>query len=178
MASLLPTYPPQTLATLIYALSVRLNFSVFWSHAELRALVIESLITFQAHARWWRKRCVFSTHLDSAGNSQFFYDLTQELPAELGFNATDAGILSFLEFALLEPQSGVPANPTWQGSDQFPQDAYTDAIRKRRDRFLLDTAAVVEHHHATGVVAESARVTLPNSIIDVRRVDWVERIPT
>ncbi len=175
MATVLPTYLPINLDRLIDSLFVRLNYSTFWSRAELRAYVIEALVTFQAMSRFWRRRVVFQTHLDSAGNSAFFYDLSQEVP-ELSYNATDAGLLSFLEFHLLEPQSGVPANPTWQGSDQFPQDAYTDAIRKRRDRFLLDTAAVVEHHHATGVTPESARVELPNSIIDVRRVDWVEKV--
>ncbi len=175
MASPLPAYPPVTLAGLIYALSLRLNFSSFWTRAELRAYVLESLICFQAMSRYYRKRVVVTTHLDSLGNSQFFYDLMTEVP-ELASTFTDAGILSFMEFHLLEPQCGVPATPAWTASDQFPQDAYTDAIRKRRDRFLLDTAAVIEHHSAVGVVSGSARVELPNSIIDVRRVDWVEKI--
>jgi len=175
MASVLPVYPAVTLESLITALQARLNNSQFWGKDELRAYVLEAMTVFQAMARYWRKRCVFPSHLDAAGNSQFFYALNNEIP-ELSFNATDAGILSYLQFALLEKQSGQPVNPPWQGSDQFPQSAYLTAIEQRRNRFLLDTASVLEHHSAVGVVAGSSRVTLPDSIIDVRRVDWVERV--
>jgi hypothetical protein len=118
---------------------------------------------------------VFPTSLDENGYSKFFYSLMEEVP-QLASTFTDAGVLSYMLFHLLEPQGGIPAHPGWTASVQFPQSAYMSAIEKRRNRFLLDTASVINHYRQTGAVAGSSRVGLPDSIIDVRRVDWVERI--
>ena len=172
MASPLPTYPQITRATLRSSLLDRLNNAEFWITDELNAYIGEALTLWQAHARYWRQAVTFDTHLDGGGNSQFFYDLTEEFP-QLAQTSTDAQLLSLIQYQLLEPQSGTPSAPTWAGTDMFPQDAYTDALTRRRDRFLLDTASVIGHYTANGVTAGSPRVLLPSSLIDVRRCAYL-----
>ena len=170
MAPPLPPYPQITRAMLRQSLLDRLNSAQFWGNpAELNGYINEALTVWQAMARYWKQAVTFDTHLDGAGNSQFFYDLRTEVP-QLSQNSTDAQLLSQIEYHLIEPQSGIPSAPTWAGTSMFPQDAYTDALTRRRDRFLLDTASVIGHYSATGVVAGSPRVVLPPSIIDVRRL--------
>ncbi len=166
MASLPTTYPTITRATLRTALKARLNNAQFWGDPELNAYIQESLTVWQAMARYWRARSTFNTR---AG--VFFYDLAKELPAPtLGYNTTDADMLSVMEYQLLEPQSGIPTSTVWAGTDMFPQGAYTGALNRRRDRFLLESQSVVGHYTANGVVASSPRLTLPDSLIDLRRV--------
>ena len=152
MASPLPTYPQITRQTLRTSLLDRLNSARFWGNPdELNAYIGEALTVWQAHARYWRAAATFNTHLDGGGNSQFFYDLRQEIP-QLAQTSTDAQVLSLIQYHLLEPQSGTPSAPVWAGTDQFPQDAYVDAITRRRDRFLLDTASVIGHYQGPAVV--------------------------
>jgi len=173
MASPLPAYPQITRAVLRQSLLDRLNNAQFWSVPELNIYLNEALTAWQAHARYWKQRVTFDTHLDGAGNSQFFYDLRAEVP-QLAQTSTDAQLLSQIEYHLIEPQSGIPANPAWQGTAMFDQDAYTDALTRRRDRFLLESQSVIGHFSATGVVAGSSRVVLPSSIIDLRRVAFFD----
>jgi hypothetical protein len=177
MASPLPAYPAITRGTLRQSLLDRLDSAQFWSVPELNIYLSEALTCFQAHARYWKQRVTFNTHLDGAGNSQLFYDLTQEIP-QLAQTSTDAQLLSQIEYHLIEPQSGIPAAPAWAGTAMFPADAYTDALTRRRDRFLLDTHSVIGHFSATGVSAGSSRVVLPSSIIDVRRVAFLDATNT
>ena len=166
MASLPTTYPTITRATLRTALSARLNNAQFWSTGELNAYLQEALTVWQAMARYWRARSTFNTR---AG--VFFYDLAKEFPTPtLGYNTTDASMLSVMEYQLIEPQSGIPSAPTWAGTDMFPQGAYTGALQRRRDRFLLESQSVVGHYTAGGVTAGSPRLTLPASLVDLRRV--------
>lgn len=163
MASL-PVYPPITRATMRGALSARLNNAQFWSTPELNAYLQEALTSWQAMARYWRALDTFDTQ-----PGVFFYDLSTQLSG-LSYNTTDAQMLSVMEYQLIEPQSGIPSNPTWQGTDMFPQDAYTGSLNRRRDRFLLESQSVVGHYTANGIVAGSPRLTLPASLIDLRRV--------
>ncbi len=171
MPAPLPPYPPITRATLRQSLLDRLNSAQFWGNPdELNAYIAEALTTWQAYARYFRFPVSFSTH---GGN--FFYDLSVEVP-KLARTSTDSQVLSQIEFHLLEPQSGIPSSPTWTGTAMFPQSAYTDAIARRRDRFLLETASVIGHFSTPAVSAGVNRVVLPSSLIDVRRVSWVDTL--
>ncbi len=167
----LPPYPPITRATLRQSLLDRLNSAAFWGNPdELNAYIAEALVTWQAYARYFRFPVSFSTH---GGN--FFFDLSQEVP-KLARTSTDSQVLSAIEFSLLEVQSGIPSSPTWQGTSQFQQDLFTDAIARRRDRFLLETASVIGRFSTPSVSAGVNRVVLPSSLIDVRRVSWVDTL--
>lgn len=172
-APFLPAYPTITRATLRASLLDRLNRAQFWGIPELNAYLAESLTLWQAMARYWRKPVSFSTHPDGGGNPQFFYDLSVEIPS-LGYFSTDSQVLSLIEYHLLEPQSGIPTSLVWSGTAMFPQDAYTDAISRRRDRFLLESAGVIGHFSTPTVAAGTTRVVLPSSLLDVRRVSWVD----
>jgi hypothetical protein len=166
MASPVPSFPPITRATLRAQLQNRLNNAQFWGTAELNTYLQEALTTWQAFARYWRNADTFNT---KAGT--FFYDLSALTP-DLSYNTTDAELLSTIEYHLLEPQSGIPTAPAWAGTAMFPQQAYTDALEKRRNRFLLETASVVQHYTANNVVPGSSRVNLGSGLIDVRRAAW------
>jgi hypothetical protein len=170
---LLPVYPSVTRATLRGGLKGRLNSAIFWSDAELNLYLQEALTCWQAFSRYFRSRATVTTHTDGAGNYQFFYDLAQELP-QLEYTVTDSQILSLIEYHLLELQSGIPSNPAWQGTEMWAQGHYTGSLERRRNRFLLDSQAVVQHFISAAVSAGSPRVTFPASLIDVRRVAWVD----
>lgn len=161
------------MATLLASLGNRLNNAIFWSTSELRLYLRESLTCWQAYARFWRQAVGFNTHTDGAGNPQVFYDLTTEVP-QLAYTFTDSGMLSLIEWHLLEPQSGIASNPTWSGTPMFPQAAYTDAMQKRRDRFKLDVGSGVQVYTTPSIAAGTPRFTFPSSLIDIRRVSWVD----
>lgn len=157
-----PTLTATTINSLVASLGERLADpnNVFWTAAELQANVTEALRTWNAYAKHWRNRFTFQTVAGTA-----FYDLSQVTGTLIPYTVTDASVIESMEYTLLEP----PTASSWTGTDQFVLDDMTLNLQRRRDQFLIETGAVVSI--ASQPIA-SDTITIPNSLIDVRRLSW------
>lgn len=155
------SYSQITLAQLITALSIRLSDPNmgFWLEDELRAYLKESLRTWQAFAQYTSDNAGFNT---VAGTT--YYDLFTQI-AKLAPTITDRDLIEDIERHLQEPISST----VWTGTEQFTLAGVTQAIQKRRDRFLIETGQVTQFSE---VAAATGDLTLDDSIINVRRALW------
>jgi len=157
---------PATFGSLITELSRRLYDQTpgylfqFWSQAELRIYLTEALRTWQSATMWFRQRDTFTA---SAGT--LWYDLTTSLAGgSLQQTVTDLNLVNSIQYRLLEPP-GVP----WTGTDQFTLADVLGALQRRRDQFLSDTGCYLRHSTVSG---GAGRLTLPSTVIDIRRLAW------
>lgn len=166
MPSSLPTLSPITLGDLQTAVLGRLGDSgaVYWSTAEINALIKEALRYWNASTRYWRTRTQFSTVAGTA-----FYDLSTELSSTLGYTVTDADLVTEMEYHLQEP----PTPTAWTGTAMFTLDQLTQALQRRRDQFLVETGAVQTYYTPPVIPNATGRVQLQDSIIDIRRLSWL-----
>ncbi len=158
-------YASITLVASKAALAARLGnpTKTFWVDAELGRLLAEAQRTFNALTGFWRARDVFA-----ADPAKRFYDLSVEMPDQLGYTVTDRDLVTDIQYALMEP-----ATPTvWTGSEQFTLADVTAAIQRRLNQFLVDTGMVVKARTVPLVGAPGTRSPLPAAIIDLRRVAW------
>lgn len=150
-------------------LSDRLNdaSNVYWSRTELTLYLQEALSTFQAYTGWYRKH----TSLSVSNNNPWIY-LPNATPSDVfAYNVTDRAIASVMLYHLLEPQL---SGSSWVGTDQFDIAKIQGALQNRCDRFLGDTGMVVTLLLQTGGTIALSTVNLVPSIIDIRRVAWVD----
>ncbi len=110
-------------------------------------------------------------------SGQAFYSLPGELPAALGMTLTDRELINLLCRALQEPQLTV-WDGTWPGSEQFTLAEITATVQYRRDNFLLQTGMLLTERNPypagpAVLPAGAPRVTLPDTVLDVRRAAWV-----
>lgn len=157
-------YTQLTFDQLVTALSIRLSDpnKVFWLDAEMRAYLKESLRTWQAFSQFTSA----TANLNTATNLRF-YDLFVAIP-QLVPTITDRDIISDIQRHLQEPIS-----PTvWTGTEQFTLAGLTQAIQKRRDRFLIETGLVQHFGETLAPPPPEPKILLDDSVIDVRRVMW------
>lgn len=140
---------------------------IYWTDAERKVYIREALRTWGSMSLYWRERGTFST---SSGVP--FYALQALMPSLLGYTVTDTEVARDIQYALLEPPSGVPDGATWNGTPMFTLADLTAAIQRRRNQFLVDTGAVLRH--STQVIAPPAdgRIAIADTIIDVRRAAY------
>ena len=134
---------------------------VFWSAAELNLYIIESLQTFNALTNFWRRDFTFQSQPNVT-----WMDLTDPaaMPNTLRpYTVTDQQIYQLLLLHLLEPTSG----PV---SLQFTTDDLYSAIQRRRDEILSLTSCTITRS-LVGAIA--GRITLPDNVIDVRRMAYI-----
>lgn len=81
---------------------------------------------------------------------------------------SDIDIYTMMEYFLLEPPSG----GTWTGTNQFSIAALSQAVQGRRDE-SLQVGATNMVEIALNVTPGTSRVTLPDNVLDVRRVRYV-----
>jgi hypothetical protein len=165
------TYTYLTQSQAVQQLANRLYDSnqVFWSPAELTSIHTESLRTWNALTSFWRGDFIFSTQANVT-----WYDLTDvtNLPNTLRpFTLTDASLYPDIQFALLEPAVGV--NPWIGASTQFSVADLTSALQRRRDEILSVTGCFTTKRN---VGAVAGRITLPDVVIDVRRMAYFPAI--
>jgi hypothetical protein len=154
------------LSSLLTQLSERLddeNF-VYWTLPELTLIIQESLRTFQAFSGYWRGRMTFNTF-----PSQPFYDLTQQTGTLIPYTVTDSYLLSLMLYQLIEKQL---SSGSYVGTDMFILDDFTKALERRRNQFLVETGMVLSQVMDVSVSPPSGRVSIPDNVIDVRRVLW------
>lgn len=167
----MPQYSQTSLGTARGALRRRLNDpnGIRWSDTELNAYIVESLRNWQALTGFYRDRATLTTSAFS-GPTSGWYDLGQTGQLTAGFfdyNVTDVQLYQVICNHLLEP-SVLP----YSGTDQFNQQQILDALQARRDQFLLDTGSVITRSNLLGGAQPVSRINIPNTVIDVRRVDW------
>ena len=151
--------------------------NIYWSAAELNLYIQEALRTWQAYTGWYRDRATFT-----AKANQLFYDLPSVLVSEsqvdpsptgaFGYNVTDQYVTASLLYHLLEDQL---SGGSWAGTDQFNLDEVQNALQNRINRFLGDSGCVVSLlEQQIDLALPRGRFRLPSSVIDVRRVTWIE----
>jgi hypothetical protein len=160
-------YTHTTLAQFRAQLATRLQDSTnqFWTndvlYSELNSIIAEALRTWQLLTGYWRDRGTFNT---VAGED--FYDLIVQLPTLLGFSLTTRQSIAAMQYRLLEP-----ATPTaWSGSAMFTLTDLVTALQNRRNRFLLDTGAILTRLPLLPCPPPPiARIPLTDTTIDVVR---------
>jgi hypothetical protein len=154
-------YSQITFAQLVTALSIRLSDpnKVFWIEDELKAYLKEALRTWQAFAQYTSDNAGFNTVANTT-----YYDLFSEI-SKLAPTITDRDLIEDIERHLQETISST----VWAGTEQFTLEGITQAIQKRRDRFLIETGMVTS---VSEVAASTADLILDDNIINVRRALW------
>lgn len=158
------SYSQITFDQLVTALSIRLSDpnKLFWIDAELRAYLKESLRTWQAFSNFTTETSGFNT----AANTRFYNIFS--LITDLIPTITDRDIIEDIQRHLQEPVDGT----AWTGTEQFTLAGVTQAIQKRRDKFLVETGLVLTESEVTGPTPPSGELTLDDNTIDVRRAMW------
>jgi len=145
----------------------------YWADAELNGAIVEALRTWQALTGFTRDRATMTTGVPGTGGNGFI-DLAASgvLTAKFfDYNVTDVTVWNSITPTLLEPTT-IP----YAGTDQFSQSQILDAISQSRDQFLLDTGSVITRTLITNPAQPISRVALPQSMIDVRRVAWLNNV--
>lgn len=150
------------------ALAQRLHDSsnVFWLDAELKLYTLEALRVFGALSAFWRERNTFAT-----ANNTAFYDLPTYLATQLSHTVTDRDLINLIQYHLMEPATSNWAGG-WTGTEQFTMTDVANAVQARRNQFLSDTGMVLTRSTSAVPAPPQGRVTLTDTIIDVRRVMW------
>ena len=148
---------------------------VFWSAAfdgELDEYINEALRTWNALTSYWRDDFVFTPSF--AGIR--WYDIPS-LPNTLRpYVFLDTNIYFEMQWMLLEPATGI--NP-WTGSSQFTADDFLNAVQRRRDEVLSVTGCTIARVNPNGprtVPAVAGRITLPDTVIDIRRMAYLPAV--
>ncbi len=137
----------------------------FWGPSELVAYLTEALRTWNAMTSFWRKEMIFPT---VAGD--WWYDIPSQVNSIRPYTVLDNDLITQIEFHLLEPTtSNYPL--TWTGSSQFSLDDILGAIQRRRDETLSTTGCTITRSLVGA--AQFVRTTLPDTVIDIRRVAWL-----
>jgi len=137
--------------------------NVFWTANELGVYITEALRTWGAMSLYWKERGTFSTTAN-----QPFYLLQTQLPTQLAYTVTDQDLVESIQYSLLEP----PTGNSWTGTDQFSLLDLTNAIQRRRNKFLVETGAVLSHSNPVITPQVAGRYPIADTIIDVRRVGF------
>jgi hypothetical protein len=168
-----PGYTYLTLAEARAQLSTRLEDPsfVYWQPAELNALIVEAIRTWQALTNTFKQRAEFTITRNGGIGGSSFYDLNSILP-NFQFSFTDLQLLQMTMAALLEP----PLTPDWVGTGQFLFSQIQDSLQNRINEWLGDTGANVTRNVQTVDTGPTgARVFLPESVLDVRRAAWANQ---
>jgi len=140
---------------------------VFYTTGHLRSACREALRTWQSMSTVARGRFTFNLTSGTA-----FYDLAPPASSLIPRSLTDRNLVNDLQYALMEPTNDFPVSTTWAGTGQFTMSDLVNALQRRRDQFLLETACVLTYSEPASGFPPDGRVPLSDSIIDVRRAAW------
>lgn len=156
--------------------------NVYWPAQDLIYSIAEALHAWQAYTNWYRERAILTTQQDS-----LWYDLTQDgvvlpqgpsfNPNLFGYNITAQALASQILYQICEPQLvSNGATLDLSGSGQFDLAQIQNAIQNRVNRFLGDSGAVTSYLlQESSVPPTNGRALLPDSVIDIRRVVWIDQ---
>ncbi len=165
-------YSHTTFAQLKTRLSQRLGdeAKVFWVDVELGLYIIEALRMWGALTGYWREKGTFSTVQGTA-----FYDLgpllTNGSDLLLSRTVTDRNTIQLMQYHLLEAAT---SQSVWNGTDMFTLDDLRFFLQYHRNQFLFDTGIVLTRSTLNMPPPPIGRVQLVDTIIDVRRVNWID----
>jgi hypothetical protein len=169
-------YAYQTLANAVADLQARLFLSSdssqqLWTSTELQAIIVEALREFSALTSFWRGEMSFPLVKGTV-----WYDLTAQSGSLRPLTVLDNDLVQAIECHLLEPPTA--AYPlTWTGSAQFNAAEIVSALQGARDEVLSATGCILSRSLLTASTS-SARTTLADTAIDIRRVAWIPTAPT
>jgi len=161
------TYTATTLTQALALLGGRLMDPTFvrWTEAELTIYLQQALRTWNALTGFYRERESFTTTVNEP-----IYDLPTVLPTLLAQTYTDADAITQMAYHILEPP---PVAGVWVGTGQFTVAQVAAAVRYARDRFLLETGAVlVDSLLPVDPVPATGRIELDEDIANLRRAVW------
>lgn len=152
---------------------------VFFPDAELKLHIWQSLrfwnvLTGEARA-WYNLPLTNPAPSGLYVPSSIWYDLldiTQIPSTPRAATVLDSDVYSWLQWALLEPQSGVPLT---LNTAQFEVNDLVSAVQNRRDEFLLATGCVSQIRALNSVPNQNA-VALPETVIQARRAYWLPAV--
>jgi hypothetical protein len=163
----MPLYTYITYADARAALASRLYdlTKVFWVDAELKLLIQESLRTWNALTAFWVGDYAFTVTaaslpwltLNKAGSPRVY---TQK----------DTDLYALILYHIMETQL---AAGVWTGTPQFTVADLTQAFERRQNEILTITSANVQNPVAIVLTPNTRTVTLPDTMLDVRRVRYV-----
>jgi hypothetical protein len=137
----------------------------FWGDSELGLYLIEALRTWNALTSYWRSDFTFQSKANTT-----WYDLTDPIamPNTLRpLTLKDTDLYTLIQYHLLEPVSWNP----WTGASlQFSADDLISAVQRRRDEILSVCGCTLTR---STVPAVAGRITLPDNVIDVRRMAYL-----
>jgi hypothetical protein len=141
---------------------------VYWSDTELGLYIIEALRTWGWLTAYWRDYGQFVT-----SSGQAYYDITSVANADgdalLTYTITDSDIVELIQYHFIEPATGT----SWNGSEQFTFSDLTQAIERRRNQFLIDTACVLTRTYPIAVDSPPAsNVYLGENVGNIRHLTW------
>lgn len=162
-----PQYSYATLTDALNALGSRLYDEQFqqWTETELTGYVVEALRTFNALSGFWRAEMTFPLV-----PGQWWYDLRTQAGSIIPYTVTQNQMIVQVENHLLEPPTtSYPL--VWTGSAQFSPQDILSSLQRRQDDTLGTTACTLNRNLVNAPLA--TRVTLDDSVIDIRRVVWM-----
>lgn len=163
-------YTHTTWLELQQALSARLddNSQIYWTKEEIQIILTESLRTYGILSGFWRDRGVIPT----ARNIQF-YDIPSLLSGDLlNYTVTDYDVIKAMQYKLLEKTT---SQSVWNGTEMFDLYDLQSALQRRTNQFLQDTGIIVTHTSNLALPSPPVnRVQLPDNVIDIRRLVWVD----
>lgn len=163
-------YAQYTLAQLTSEISNSLEDSanVQWAADEVHRAIREGLLHWGLLTSYWRERGSVAT----VAGAQF-YDLTTYLPLLRAHAYTFDDIVYELQYHLLEPATGVAGAGM---SAQFPIATLTSAVKRWRNRFVLDAMTPLVEGLFPTVPPPSGRAPLDQSVIAVQRASWKDTL--
>jgi len=144
------------------------SLRIYWTDAELKLAIREALRYWNTVTMFWRSRFTFN-----ATANQFWYDLTVPATTLIPYTVTDREVISFLLYNLIEPQ--LDGTFSYVGTDMFTLSDIVNALQRRRDQFFLETGMVTTQSVINGPIPPANRVSLADSIIDVKRAAWIDQ---
>jgi hypothetical protein len=141
---------------------------IYWSDTELGLYILEALRTWGWFTAYWRDYGQFVTSSNEA-----YYDITSLTNTDgdslLNYTITDSDIVELIQYHFIEPATGI----SWNGSEQFTLTDLTQAIERRRNQFLIDTACVLTRTYPIAVDSPPAsNVYLGETVGSIRHLTW------
>lgn len=186
-------YAQLTLDQLVAQVSELLDDSAarFWTRDEIVLAINEGLRTWGAYTSYWRERGSFpitpaGSGLWSASSFPWgagvfpwqytsglsWYDLSVLLPGLRSRSATLDTLTREIQFALLEPASGIAGTGM---SGQVKIGAILQAIGRARNRFVLDARLPYSvHANLISPSPMSGEVSIPASTVFIHRAAWLD----
>jgi hypothetical protein len=136
----------------------------FWSEAELKLYIQESLSFWNVLTAYWPQTFTFGVTAPLSSN---WIPTNTSGPREQSY--TDATLYAIMLYHILEPQLSAGA---WDGTDQFSLSDLTQAIQRRRDEVLQATGANMADL-TPNITPGTDNIFLLDSVLDVRRVRYI-----